>query len=1015
MKKVLLFGLLISLFVGKAQNVNIPDFGFKSLLIGFEVVDTDGDGLVDSNVDTNNDGEVSVTEAQSVTNLDFINTNGVVMNDIEGIQSFINLESIVNLFGIENADFTNMVNLKRIDAHYFDFGSTTVNTLIITGCNQLEELKIKSDIITNLDLTGIFTLTSMDLDLESITSLDISNQINLEVFEGDLVSINSIDFSNNVNLREISIRNLRFNIRSIDFQNNIELRELYISNTFLNTLDLSLNTNLENMRIDFNRFLTSIDMSSNTLLKELKMFDSPIAAIDLSSNTVFENLTLGKLPNITNNSISFNPAAVLKFISIDEVPSLLNNGELPILHRTGLELVRIVRMNGFTDLNLNNIPDIREVNIFSTGLLNFNASTAVNLEYLSISTSSLNTIDLTSCTNLNSLRLGSIPLSTLDLSANSNLESLNLFSITTPSIDISHMTGLKELYLINLTCNNCSATNLFDLHTNQALEVVEFKFNSLLTSINLTSHPNLKSINFENNNILETVFIKNNFSDPNQLEIPLQTITNPLYICLDEGLEDYVTERLNIFSSVEIIANSYCSFNPGGDFNEILGRTSLDVNNDGCDNTDPNFSNFMLSTFDGTTDGSISTNSMGEFYLPVSDGQYTITPQPENPSYWNFTPNNITVDFPNQSSPAQQDFCVTANGLVEDLEVFVIPLTQARPGFESQYKVLVKNKGNQIAGGSVDLVFQNDFMSLISTTPSVTSSTTNRLSWDFTSLAPFQTQEFTVVMLLNTPTASVNPLMSDDVLLFTGIATGSAAESMPADNTATLNQTVVNSYDPNDKTCLEGKTITPAMVGEYVHYIIRFENTGTASAINVVVKDIIDTDQLDRSTFIPLGGSHDYYTRITENNKIEFIHENINLDFNDATNDGYVLFKIKTLNTLVEGAVFENTADIFFDFNAPIITNTEVVTIMSTASLGETTDSGINIYPVPAKDFINLKANSVIQSADLIDVYGRLIFQTKFTDNSKEQGVELRSLNAGIYFIKIKTEAGEMTQKLILE
>ncbi|MFT7285710.1 MAG: hypothetical protein ACI90Q_002513, partial [Nonlabens sp.] len=80
MKKVLLFGLLISLFVGKAQNVNIPDFGFKSLLIGFEVVDTDGDGLVDSNVDTNNDGEVSVTEAQSVTNLDFINTNGVVMN-----------------------------------------------------------------------------------------------------------------------------------------------------------------------------------------------------------------------------------------------------------------------------------------------------------------------------------------------------------------------------------------------------------------------------------------------------------------------------------------------------------------------------------------------------------------------------------------------------------------------------------------------------------------------------------------------------------------------------------------------------------------------------------------------------------------------------------------------------------------------------------------------------------------------------------------------------------------------
>jgi hypothetical protein len=56
---------------------------------------------------------------------------------------------------------------------------------------------------------------------------------------------------------------------------------------------------------------------------------------------------------------------------------------------------------------------------------------------------------------------------------------------------------------------------------------------------------------------------------------------------------------------------------------------------------------------------------------------------------------------------------------------------------------------------------------------------------------------------------------------------------------------------------------------------------------------------------------------------------------------------MKTLNTLVVGDTFDNMAGIYFDFNFPIITNTETVTVMGTAGIAATTDSFIAVYPNP--------------------------------------------------------------------
>jgi hypothetical protein len=232
----------------------------------------------------------------------------------------------------------------------------------------------------------------------------------------------------------------------------------------------------------------------------------------------------------------------------------------------------------------------------------------------------------------------------------------------------------------------------------------------------------------------------------------------------------------------------------------------------------------------------------------------------------------------------------------------------------------------------------------------------------------------------------------------------------------TLEQEVVNSFDPNDKRCLEGKTILPSMVGEYVHYMIRFENTGTASAVNIVVKDEIDTTRFDMSTFVPLGGSYDYYVRtVGDGNTVEFIHEDIFLDFDDATNDGYVLFKIKTLPTLIEGDTFSNDAEIFFDFNAPIITNDFLTTVNTTASIGSVEDISIKVYPNPTNGLINLTAFSGIKSVSVIDLQGRLLSKIEYISSDLNQNLDLSGNGSGVYFLKVESDAGFSVKKVVVE
>jgi len=105
-------------------------------------------------------------------------------------------------------------------------------------------------------------------------------------------------------------------------------------------------------------------------------------------------------------------------------------------------------------------------------------------------------------------------------------------------------------------------------------------------------------------------------------------------------------------------------------------------------------------------------------------------------------------------------------------------------------------------------------------------------------------------------------------------------------------------------------------------------------------------------------------TNIKGGNRVEFVFENINLPFDDATNDGYVVFNIKTLLALEECDTFENTADIYFDFNLPITTNTSSTLISNPLSISEENleSDTIKIYSNPTSDKLFISATKQFEA-----------------------------------------------------
>jgi hypothetical protein len=124
-----------------------------------------------------------------------------------------------------------------------------------------------------------------------------------------------------------------------------------------------------------------------------------------------------------------------------------------------------------------------------------------------------------------------------------------------------------------------------------------------------------------------------------------------------------------------------------------------------------------------------------------------------------------------------------------------------------------------------------------------------------------------------------------------------------------------------------------------------------------------------------------------------------------------VAFKIKTLPSLVLGDTFTNKANIYFDYNFPIITNLASTTIQALANTNFDFNDYFSLYPNPTNEILNIKNNKEVEitSLSIYNSLGQLILVT--TGNNSL--IDVSSLKTGTYLLKIVSNNGTSCTKFI--
>jgi uncharacterized repeat protein (TIGR01451 family) len=427
----------------------------------------------------------------------------------------------------------------------------------------------------------------------------------------------------------------------------------------------------------------------------------------------------------------------------------------------------------------------------------------------------------------------------------------------------------------------------------------------------------------------------------------------------------------------------------------VTGTVFNDVDNDGVwDGNEPPRPNTNVRT----TPGNILTASGadGRYVLPIPTGPYAVNGVPVPYNTITTAAHSVNLTGPAQID-SLNDIGYHATPGVFDLVVSAIASTAMVPGFAGDVWFTVKNIGTEPT--SAEITFTLDpVLTWQGAAPEVSTLNGNTGTWSVPLIAPGERLSFAVVCYTDPGVAMGTPLVCQATAL------PAQTDVTPLDNLRLLNGITVSSYDPNDKR-VEPSTLSPAEVaaGTRVTYTIRFQNTGTAPAQRVVIRDTLRTS-LQRPTFEFLGSSHPcrwYMLRGT----VYFIFEDIDLP--DSTTDeagshGHVQFSIIPRTDLQLGAQVPNEAYIYFDFNPPILTAPAVLTVEASTAivpLGAGASSGLELWPNPATNelFVHGADGGVVEVSDLT---GRLVMRQRLP--STPFGLDVSGLVAGGYVVRLE-------------
>ncbi|MEN9442875.1 MAG: hypothetical protein RLZ33_2952 [Bacteroidota bacterium] len=222
---------------------------------------------------------------------------------------------------------------------------------------------------------------------------------------------------------------------------------------------------------------------------------------------------------------------------------------------------------------------------------------------------------------------------------------------------------------------------------------------------------------------------------------------------------------------------------------------------------------------------------------------------------------------------------------------------------------------------------------------------------------------------------------------------------------------VTGGYDPNDKKGFPFglKSEHFILPNNQIQFMIRFQNTGTDTAFNIVIRDTLDID-FDIFSVCSGASSHDYSFKMFGPRILEWSFSNIMLPdstTNELESHGFVTFTVDQMPNLADGTLLNNDADIYFDFNDPVITNETWHTVNRHifSPLGfeeiEFGNQQFSIYPNPVTDEITVSMVGISSEVlyYLYDLTGQ-IYNTGLL-SSEMNKIDVSRLNPGLYILQI--------------
>jgi uncharacterized repeat protein (TIGR01451 family) len=444
----------------------------------------------------------------------------------------------------------------------------------------------------------------------------------------------------------------------------------------------------------------------------------------------------------------------------------------------------------------------------------------------------------------------------------------------------------------------------------------------------------------------------------------------------------------------------------GSDCGALSGRAFVDANENCFQGFgEPNLRQTVVVAQPG--DHYALTNASGQYTMSLPYGTYTVntsTAVYQEHCGVSATPFTLSAGQPNVVRNLADTSLVGLDVMVS------LGSGPARPGFPMTMGMEVRNLTGVLPGTTTVTLTYDPVLAYVSANPAPTSVSGNTLTWTSANLGALQDWDYTVNFTVPPDVGLLGTFLAS-----TATVSVSNPEANLTNNSYTDLVLVTGSYDPNDKTALTSsrQSTDQYVLGtdEWIDYTIRFQNTGTDTAFFVVITDTLPST-LDPATFLPMAASHAHTVSLSGQGILRWNFPTILLpdsNTNEPRSHGFVTFRIRPKQPVLPGTLIENIANIYFDFNPPIITEPSVLMAEFSTGVGEVSTDRLQLYPNPATDVLRVRSSAgAIRSIDVCDLAGRSVPVRVASAHGAEVLLDVHMLAQGPYVLRALDVSGTM-------